>query len=192
MKKSILFIMIAALSIAVCACGNSQNDTTTKTDDGTTVEQPADDQEEADTDDQEETDVAGQTQEEQAAEESQVAKDFDGSGYSDTGSGSFSVKTPAGSSADGIVPVVFADPSGMVQIGAVGEGMDGANLTHIYIDGMETQTSQIGYRTDLTLMLQGESLTAGVHTVEAVQFEGNDPAAPVTMYKSAQYEVQPK
>ena len=188
MKKIVLLLMISALSIAICACGNASNDVATDTDDNTTVEQSVDEQEESGKIDQD----PEPAQEEQTAEEEAVVKDFDGSGYSDTGTGIFSVKTPAGSSADGIVPVVFADPRGMVQIGAVGEGMDGANLTHIYIDGMETQTAQIGYRTDLTLMLQGESLTAGVPTVEAVQFEGNDPAAPVTMYKSAQYEVQPK
>ena len=37
--------------------------------------------------------------------------------------------------------------------------------------------------------LSGDRLSEGTHTVEAVQYAGDSPAATVTMYKTAQYVV---
>ena len=72
----------------------------------------------------------------------------------------------------------------MMQIGLDTDGMDGSVCT-VYVDGMENTTLNAGERTQNSISLTGDALSAGTHTVELVKMDGDA----VVIYKSAQYEA---
>ena len=115
----------------------------------------------------------------------EVQKDFDGSGYSDTGAGTMWLSTPAGTTEDGNIPEIVADASMVKQIGFNTADMDGSVCT-VYVDGMENmKTNAAVYMTQENITLEGEALAPGIHTVELVCMDGDDP----TIYKAAKYKV---
>jgi len=119
-------------------------------------------------------------------------KDFEGS-YSDMGSGTFYVSTPAGTSEAGQPPVLYASvDSILIQIGYDAKDFNGGLLSYIYIDGIETQQEQFGEHSQGSLNLQGDALSAGIHTVEVVQYENDDTNGTVVTYKTTSYEVKEK
>lgn len=65
---------------------------------------------------------------------------------------------------------------------------DGASVTYIYVDGMESMKGNMG-KSQRSIDLKGDSLSTGRHTVEAVQFQGDSPSGTVKLYKKSQYEV---
>lgn len=118
--------------------------------------------------------------------------DFDGSGLSDTGDGTFTLRGPGGSTEGGATLTVYADSStSMMQIEYDTKNVNGNALSYVYIDGKQTDKAQVG-TSQHVLDLSGDALKAGTHTVELVQFENDDPAGTVTTYKSAQYEIKSK
>lgn len=129
-----------------------------------------------------------------ASKESEPAeennKDFDGSGMSELGNGTFYISTPGGTSEDGNVPV-FLDMGStmMTEVGYCARGIDGTHLTYFYIDGMENDKGQVA-DTDGSLIITDDALDTGVHTVEAVQFDTDDSTGTVIAYKYASYEVK--
>lgn len=137
---------------------------------------------------------ANETEEAAKTEVTETAKqlDFDGSGYSEMGEGTFALQTPSGSSEDGSIPFIFADEDTMMTgVGYTGFDADGSHLTFIYIDGMEQAKEQIAdYQSSLDLT--GDLLKEGIHKVEFVQYDTDDPSGKVIMYKSAEYEVKAK
>lgn len=118
--------------------------------------------------------------------------DFDGSGYSEMGAGDFAIQTPSGSSEDGSVPFIFADSDTyMDSFGYTGFDADGSHLTYIYVDGMEQAKEQIA-DFQSSIDLTGDLLKEGVHKVEFVQYDTDDPSGNVIMYKTASYEIKSK
>ena len=127
-----------------------------------------------------------ETAEESAPVESvEVEKDFDGSGFSDTGAGTMWLSTSAGTTEDGNVPEIVANTNMVMQIGFNTADMDGSVCT-VYVDGMENKkTNAAVYMTQESITLQGDALAPGIHTVEMVCMDGDEP----TIYKAAQYKV---
>lgn len=166
-NKIVAMIMIGMLAVSMSACGGSDTPDETKTEN-----------------------VKNETPEEEVVV---VKRDFPEGEYSDLGSGTFSVQTSGGDSADGSTPVLFAkENSVIVQIGYKAEGMDGSKLSYIYIDGMENTTEQLGERVQGSLDLQEDALSEGIHTVEVVQYDTDEPEGEIVTYKSCQYEVKLK
>ena len=176
MKKKVLIAMCVIGCSLLVACGGKETESQTQTD------APAVQSEDTDADAPAETDA------ETAASE----KDFDGDSYSDTGDGTFLLVNASGNTENGNVIVVYvsADTS-LEQIGYETSGMNGGALSYIYIDGMLSTKEQLG-DSQGSLDLSGDSLAAGTHTVEVVQYENDSEGNAVTVYKSASYEVKEK
>lgn len=175
MKKKVVFLLCTVMAIYSCfvGCGNK------------TVSEPKtnDAQKEVSANKEEATE-----EKEEAKEESN--KDFDGSSFSDIGSGTFFISTPSGTSQDGNVPVFLKDAGTlMTEVGYSAREMDGTHLTYFYIDGMENDKDQIS-DTDGSLIINGDMLSEGTHTVEVVQYDTDEPTGNVITYKSATYEVK--
>ncbi len=182
-RKLVVLLMSCVLSFSFVACGNSktesqepkeqvENDVENKKDD-------IDDSNEQDDEDNEQND------------DKDSGRDLPAGSYTDTGSGSFSVQTPAGDSADGFVPVLFvSDDDMLIQIGYLAEAMDGSHLSYIYVDGMEVAQEQLGEMVQGVLDLHDDALEEGVHTVEVVQYSTDKPDGDIVTYKTCQYEVK--
>lgn len=175
MKKKVVFLLCTVMAIYSCfvGCGNK------------TVSEPKtnDTKKEVSANKEEATE-----EKEEAKEESN--KDFDGSSFSDMGSGTFFISTPSGTSQDGNVPVFLKDAGTlMTEVGYSAREMDGTHLTYFYIDGMENDKDQIS-DTDGSLIINGYMLSEGTHTVEVVQYDTDEPTGNVITYKSATYEVK--
>lgn len=65
-------------------------------------------------------------------EKETVVKDFDGAGMTEMGPGTMYVETAGGTSEDGSVPVVYASPDSLKQIGIDTKDYDGNHLTFVY------------------------------------------------------------
>lgn len=114
-----------------------------------------------------------------------AAVDFDGSGFSDTGAGTMTLATAGGTTEGGNVPQVAAkSTTSMMQIELDYDGGDGTVCT-VYIDGVENCKMNASERSQNSLTLQGDALTAGKHKVEMVAMDGSTPK----IYKSAEYEI---
>lgn len=107
-----------------------------------------------------------------------------------TGIATITVSTPAGSSEGGNVPVLFVEKDSLMQqIGMDLANFDGSKQTFIYLDKIFVNTEQVVELTQTSLTLeQKDGLKPGIHTVTAVQFEGDDPTAAVTTYTETQFE----
>lgn len=172
MKKKVLIAMCAIGCSFLVACGEKETESQTQTD------APVVQSEENDADAPAET----------AASE----KDFDGGSYSDTGDGAFLLVNASGNTENGNVIVVYVSAdTALEQIGYETSGMNGGALSYIYIDGMLSTKEQLG-DSQGSLDLSGDSLSAGTHTVEVVQYEDDSEENAVTVYKSASYEVKEK
>lgn len=125
---------------------------------------------------------AQQQEVQQGGADGQAAKDFDGSGFSDTGEGTMYLSTAGGTSEGGKIPQIAS--AGAVTIDVVTEGMDGS-VCVVYVDGVENSQMNAGERGQSGIVLTGPALEPGVHTVELVKMDGDK----VAVYKVAQYEV---
>ncbi|ERL09774.1 hypothetical protein [Olsenella profusa] len=136
------------------------------------------------------TDGSQQSQQEQPqAKEESAKKDFDGSGQSKVGEGTAMLHTQAGTTEGGNVPKLTV-PKGttVYQIELDTKGLDGSAVTHVYVDGMEATEGNFG-DSQLTFDLKGDALKEGTHTVEVVQFQGDEVGGTVTLYRSMGYEI---
>lgn len=116
-------------------------------------------------------------------------KDFDGSAYSDMGTGTFYLVNESGTTENGNTIVIYSGGDIiLMQIGVEAWDFDGSLLSFIYVDGMEMSREQFG-DTKTSITLEKDALDIGVHTVECVQYADNDPAGEVITYKSGQYEI---
>lgn len=186
-KKIVVLLMSCVLSFSFVACGNSKSESQEpKEQVENEVEDDKDDVDDTDVDDADEQEVEDNDQDQDDSE-----RDFPAGNYTDTGSGSFSVQTPAGDSADGSVPVLFvSDDDMLIQIGYLAESMDGSHLSYIYVDGMEVAQEQLGEIAQGVLDLHDDTLEEGVHTVEVVQYSTDKPDGEIVTYKTCQYEVK--
>lgn len=115
--------------------------------------------------------------------------DFDGSGLSNMGDGTFVLSYISGTTENGDALVVYYDPDNMlIQLGYSTRGINGSLLSYIFIDGMQKMSQQLG-DSDGSIDVSGDDLSIGTHKVELVQFENNEIGGNVTTYKSASYEV---
>ena len=114
---------------------------------------------------------------------------FDGSACSDTGDGVFIlIYGPKGDTADGSAIQIDSLPN-LAEVGISVEysGGDGS-LGTVYVDGVEKfKMNASANSTQDMLILDGDALTPGIHTVEFVVMDGDTP----TVYKKAQYEMVP-
>lgn len=116
-------------------------------------------------------------------------KDFDGSGQSEVGEGTAMLRTQAGTTEDGSVPsLTLPKDTTLCQIELDTQDMDGTATTHVYVDGMEATKGNFG-DAQLSFDLKGDALKAGTHTVEVVQFQGDEVGSAVTFYRSMGYEI---
>lgn len=171
MKNKIAALMLAGcMALSITACGGGEKETPKNNE---TKTESTEEASEAETP-KEETD-----------------RDFPSGDYSDLGNGKFSIQTEGGDSAERITPVLFVTEDDiLIQIGYCAEEMDGSHLSYIYVDGMENAKEQLGEMVQGTLDLQDDALAKGVHTVEVVQYDTDEPSGNVITYKSCQYEVK--
>lgn len=175
MKKFICTAVTFAMIVAsITACG------------GKTTETQAPATEAAQT-------VAVSEAQETEAPETEAAAGVDFSGdYEDMGDGTMYIACASGTSEDGNVPVLFeAADTILDQIGLDSTGMDGSHLSYIYVDGKETAKEQLA-DSQISLDLQGDALKVGIHKVEVVQYDNDDPSGTVITYKTASFEVKNK
>lgn len=170
-RKIVTVILTLAMASSLAACGKSDSTQTS-----TTASTKS-------------TTEATQTEVSTVAASS---VDFDGSGYTDTGDGTFYLAGPGGTTEDGSVLTLYeASDTLLDQIEIDTEGFNGNSLTYIYIDGMETDKQQLA-DSQSSLDLTEDALKEGTHKVELVQFENDDTTGTVTTYKTASYEVKSK
>ena len=121
-----------------------------------------------------------------------LERDLSEGDYEEMGPGTVSVSTPGGTSVNGNVPVLYADSDSLlIQIGLNAWNFNGGALSYVYIDGILNTKEQLA-NTQTVLSLSDNALSEGIHTVEVVQYENDDPSAEMTVYKSMQYEVKLK
>lgn len=109
------------------------------------------------------------------------------------GKGKITLSTPAGTSENGKVPVLFVSKDDMViQIGLDAENFDGSKQSFIYVDKVFSTTEQFGELTQTVVNLENNMLKPGIHKVSVVQFENDDPESTVTSYTEAEYEAKEK
>ncbi len=171
MKKKILIAICVLGCSLLTACGGNDSANETKPDASA---------------------VQTETQTDAPDDSAQTEKDFVGDSYSDTGDGTFLLVNASGNTENGNVIVVYADAdTTLTQIGYETSEMNGGSLSYIYIDGMLSTKEQLG-DSQGSLDLSGDALAIGTHKVEVVQYENDSVDEPVTVYKSAAYEVKEK
>ena len=201
-KKTAAKILALCLSAALCACGGTAATSTSGTDkEGTSTEaevsgeQPSEAQE---TDTQEASGQETETPEVEAhtsdssAPVSAPERDLPESDYADVGDGTFYIGSASGSTENGDEILVYPDMDSIPFAYVDYElwDMDGTVQTYIYLDGVEMDKQQVGegYQSSISLEEKWQ-VAEGIHKVEAVQYEGNDPSGAVSFYRSAEFTV---
>lgn len=171
MKKKIVMAMLtAAVCVALVGCGSSSSKKETE---GTTQSTQSDTKK-AETPKQE------------------TKKDLPDGNYSEKGNGTMVLYGPSGSTENGKKLLFYLDKgTSITQFTLSARDFDGSLLSFVYIDGKLVSKEQLA-DTDQSIDMQGDSLKAGDHKVEVLQYEGNDPTKPYVTYKAASYEVQNK
>ncbi|TCP24915.1 hypothetical protein EV207_12218 [Scopulibacillus darangshiensis] len=107
------------------------------------------------------------------------------------GNGKVVIETPAGSSENGNVPVLFVDKNtSFTQTDIDLSNFEGDKQTYIYVNKKFVQAEQVGEETATTLDLEGDLLKPGIYTVTAVQFKDNDPTKEVIGLASTKFEIK--
>lgn len=117
-------------------------------------------------------------------------RDLPEGNYEEIGEGTTYLTTPSGTSEDGNIPVIYAEKSlEEMQIGLNAWDFNGSALSYVYVDGFLVDKEQLA-DTQTTLLLTPEYFTVGIHTVEVVQYENDDPTASMITYRTMQYEIK--
>lgn len=165
MKKFLSFLLVFMLSTLLIACGNDASESTAPASESETVE----------------------VEEPKAVAK---ARDLPEGDYAELGEGTVYIATAGGTSENGNVPVIYAAKDLILtHIGLTTWDFNGGALSFVYIDGMLTSKEQLG-DAQVSIELQGELLAVGIHTVEVVQYENDDPASAMTAYRVMQYEIK--
>lgn len=184
MKKLLSIFVVLAMMLSLVACGSTVDSTKeTNSAETPTVAEAT-----------EQTEATEAIEETEAAETEPVVieRDLPEGDYVELGEGTVYVATPSGTSEDGNIPVIYVDSDIILtQIGLDAWEFNGGALSFIYIDGMLVGKEQLA-DTQTTLTLSEGQLAVGVHTVEVVQYENDEPGAEMTTYKSMQYEIKGK
>lgn len=166
MKKLIVAILIGALATGLISCGKTKQAPT-------------------------ET-----TKEESSSKKNEGTKTEEPTvkfpeGQSEIGKGKITVSTPAGTSENGNVPVLFVEKDAVIiQIGLIGENLDGTKQCYIYINKKFQEKIQMGEHAQISLNLSKELLKPGIYTVTVVEFDNNEPNGKVTEYHETKYEIK--
>ena len=203
-KKIVAQILAFCLSAALCACGGASATSTSGSSDKD--EAPVETETTETTPDQssgaQETDTQDASGDEAEAPASDTSapvsvpeRDLPESDYADTGDGTFYIASASGSTENGDEVLIYPDmdstPFAFVDYELW--DLDGTVQTYIYLDGVEMDKQQVGAGYQSSLSLEEEwQVSEGPHKVEAVQYEGNDPAGEITFYRSAVFTVAGK
>lgn len=115
------------------------------------------------------------------------ARDLPEGTYKEKGKGTVYIATENGASSRRKAPLIC--PEGEREtIGLSAWDFDGNALSFIYVDGMLVESMRLE-NTYASLSLQGVQLADGFHTIEVVQYEGNDPAGEMITYRLMEYRV---
>ncbi|MEY8436444.1 hypothetical protein AAK967_01695 [Atopobiaceae bacterium 24-176] len=99
------------------------------------------------------------------------------------------IRTDDSTSAYGKAMQVKASADGSkVPVTLVTEFFSSSRFLFIYVDDAMVEVQETP-KDRTVIQLSGDRLEPGTHTIEAVQYAGDSPAATVTMYKTAQYVV---
>ena len=180
MKKFLAILLVVTMAVSLIACSSNDEPTI----ESNSVETPT----------VVETTEATEVETEATKAETEptaIERDLPEGDYAELGEGTVYVATPSGTSEDGNVPVIYVSDEIMLQIGLSAWDFNGGALSFIYIDGMLVGKEQLA-NTQTTLTLSDEQLAVGVHTVEVVQYENDEPGTEMTTYKSMQYEIKGK
>lgn len=103
---------------------------------------------------------------------------------------SFYIVNQSGSSKDGITPIIYTngDSRNMISMNIGYNQFDGRLLTYIYVDNVLVKTSQIS-NGQTYVMLTGDQLTEGTHTITLIQYVDNDEEGKIIFGGSEEYEV---
>lgn len=114
------------------------------------------------------------------------------SGQKEVGEGTVYL-SHAGDTTEDEKPVTILGGEGymVLQIGIDYADFDGSKYTYIFVDGKEDFKEQWGLGGSTSINLKDDMLKNGLHTVEVIQWSGDNMTGDVTMYKTAQYEVKP-
>lgn len=123
--------------------------------------------------------------------EAVIERDLPEGDYAELGDGDVYISTPSGTSEEGNVPVIYADPNSMMQIGLNAWDFNGGALSYVYVDGMLIAKEQLA-NTQTSIALEPAQLSEGIHTVEVVQYTNDEPGTEMIAYRSMQYEVKAK
>ena len=125
-------------------------------------------------------------------EPKEVDRDLLEGNYTEMGDGDIYLVCAGGSTEDGNVPVMYESASTTASsFGINARGFNGGNLSFIYVDGILLDKEQLA-DSQITVQIAKEQLTFGVHKVEVVQYENDDPAANMITYRTFSYEVKEK
>lgn len=109
----------------------------------------------------------------------------------DRGAGTFELSNEFGSTANGVVPVIYAIGSTITQLRVDVTGFNGALMTFVYLDGKEIATNQWGNSSaTIDLTEDNGGLAEGIHTIQLVQYTENNVELNPVMVKSQLYEVK--
>lgn len=168
MKKLITLILALILSIALIGCGAA-----------------------------EEAAPGGETKAETAATSEPAAepaeektRDLPEGDYEEIGEGTAYLSTPSGTSENGEIPFFYVEEDlYLTHVGLNAYNFDGSLISYIYIDGILADKDQLS-DTQTSVELKGDRIAEGLHTVEVVQYENNDPSGAMTLYRIMQYEIK--
>ena len=118
----------------------------------------------------------------------------------DLGDGTFNIANQSGKTADGADITVFYDKDTFGHgLSVITEGINGSQLTHVFIDGKEVAKEQLSdSQTEVTLDSdelgkRSEALAKGEHTIQLVQFsDPDDTSSEPTLIKTQHYTVKDK
>ena len=97
--------------------------------------------------------------------------------------------TAAGTTENGNVPkLTIQKDTQLTQIEVDTKDLDRSAVTHIYVDGIENTKGNYGDSQN-AISLSGDALKAGDHTVEVVQFKGDDVSGEVVFYRKLSYQI---
>lgn len=127
---------------------------------------------------------------EQATEVVVTKRDLPEGNYEEKGEGTVYLSCEGGTTEDGNVPVIYSKKDTiLMQVGLNAWDFNGGALSYVYIDGMLATKEQLA-NSQISLDLQGDSLTTGTHKVEVVQYTNDDTASEMITYRSFSYEIK--
>lgn len=116
-------------------------------------------------------------------------RDLPEGNYAEVGEGTVYISTPGGTSEDGNIPVVYTEKVILMQIGLNAFNFNGSALSFIYVDGVLLDKQQLA-NTQTSITLGSQEGAEGIHTVEVVQYDNDDPSSKMIAYRSMQYEIK--